>query len=145
MNLPKSLSNVLMNTKEIRLMDNTISYKGYTIEIVPDNNPMDPRKEWDNLGTMICVHKRYYLGDKHSYNHKDYSSWDEFIAAVEKAEGPIVWLPLYLYDHSGITINTTGFSGQDSARWDWGQLGFIYATKAKLRKEYGKVLSKKRL
>jgi hypothetical protein len=51
-------------------------------------------------------------------------------------------LPLYIYDHSGITMNTTGFS----CRWDSGQVGFIYATKEKIRAEYGwKRLTKKRL
>lgn len=30
-------------------------------------------------------------------------------------------LPLFLYDHSGITMNTTGYS----CRWDSGQVGFI--------------------
>lgn len=34
-------------------------------------------------------------------------------------------LPLYLYDHSGITMNTTGFS----CGWDSGQVGYIYVTK----------------
>ena len=32
-----------------------------------------------------------------------------------------VILPLYLYDHSGITMNTEGFS----CRWDSGQVGWI--------------------
>ena len=123
-------------------METSILYKGCTIEIEQDPNPMNPRTEYDNLGTMICCHKRYNLGDKHSYKHSDYNSWDEFINAVEKNEGPIVWLPIYMYDHSGITINTTGFS----CPWDSGQLGFIYITKEKVRKEYGwKVISKKRL
>lgn len=39
----------------------------------------------------------------------------------------IALLPLYLYDHSGITVNTTGFSCQ----WDSGQVGFIYIEKEK--------------
>ena len=37
----------------------------------------------------------------------------------------IVFLPLYLYDHSGITMNTGGFSD----RWDSGQVGYIYTDK----------------
>jgi len=43
-----------------------------------------------------------------------------------------VILPLYLYDHSGITISTTPFS----CRWDSGQIGFIFISKAKLREEF---------
>jgi hypothetical protein len=45
----------------------------------------------------------------------------------------VLMLPLYLYDHSGITMNTTGFS----CRWDSGQVGFIYVTKYQLKQEYG--------
>jgi hypothetical protein len=68
------------------------------------------------------------------------------IAHVDKVEGGIIWLPVYMYDHSGITINTTGFSHCDSQRWDWGQLGFIYISKKKARKEYSwKVLNKARI
>ena len=44
-------------------------------------------------------------------------------------------LPLYLYDHSGITMNTTGFS----CPWDSGQVGWIYADKRRIEAEYGKV------
>lgn len=44
-------------------------------------------------------------------------------------------LPLYLYDHSGITMNTTGFS----CPWDSGQVGWIYATGEDVVKEYGSI------
>ncbi len=35
-------------------------------------------------------------------------------------------LPVYLYDHSGITINTVPYS----CRWDSGQIGWIYQPKS---------------
>jgi hypothetical protein len=44
-----------------------------------------------------------------------------------------VVLPLFLYDHSGITMRTSTFSCQ----WDSGQVGFIYISKEKAKKEYG--------
>lgn len=44
-----------------------------------------------------------------------------------------VVLPLYLYDHSGITISTAPFS----CPWDSGQVGFISVSKAKVREEFG--------
>ena len=44
-----------------------------------------------------------------------------------------VLLPLYLYDHSGITMNTGGFS----CPWDSGQVGWIFADSNAIRKEYG--------
>jgi len=49
---------------------------------------------------------------------------------------------LYLYDHSGITMNTTGFS----CPWDSGKVGWIFITKEKARKEFSWVrITKKRL
>lgn len=45
----------------------------------------------------------------------------------------LVILPLYLYDHGGITMNTSGFS----CPWDSGQVGYIYATPAKVLEEWG--------
>jgi hypothetical protein len=104
----------------------------YLIEIFPDSSPESPR-EWDNLGTMICFHKRYNLGDKHDYDHNDYDGWDEMEAAIVKNENAGVILPLYLYDHGGITISTSPFS----CPWDSGRIGFIFVSKEKMLKEYG--------
>jgi hypothetical protein len=115
------------------------TYKGYTIKIEQDEYPESPR-EWDNLGTMICFHNRYDLGDKHDLNSKDFNSWNELEAYLRKENNIAIILPLYLYDHSGITMNTTGFS----CPWDSGQVGFIYITKEKLRYEYScKKITKK--
>ncbi len=44
-----------------------------------------------------------------------------------------VILPLYLYDHGGITMSTGPFS----CRWDSGQVGWIYAEKKKFIEETG--------
>lgn len=117
-------------------MNEQIKYKGYTIEVTQDESPYDPREN-DNLGTMAFFHKRYTLGDKnHGIQSEEYSSWDAMLAGIEEKNGPIVYLPVYMYDHSGITINTTGFGAIDGQRWDWGQIGFIYITFEKIRKEY---------
>lgn len=93
----------------------------------------DNPRSWDNLGKMVCFHGRYDLGDKHDYKHQNYDSWDEMEKAIIKEENVCVILPLYLYDHSGITMNTTGFS----CRWDSGQVGFTFVSKEMVRKEYG--------
>jgi len=55
-------------------------------------------------------------------------------AIIRKAlNDHVVMLPLYLYDHSGITMSTGPFS----CPWDSGQVGWIYATKEMIREEYG--------
>ena len=140
--------------------------------LADDNtDPQNPREN-ENLGHMICWHRRYKLGDKHS--HKDsealwapilgeeYEKLDEEseeecrvwadshpgsgygteaffkycdestkrmrvkVQELLKTKGYVI-LPLYLYDHSGITMSTGTFSHLDSAGWDWGIVGFIYA------------------
>lgn len=104
----------------------------YEIRIFQDDCAESPR-EWCNLGNMVCFHKRYDIGDYHNYCHDHYDSWEEMEEAIEKSKNTCVILPLYLYDHGGLTISTTKFSCQ----WDSGRIGLIYATKEDVYKEYG--------
>jgi hypothetical protein len=126
----------------LRKMDNvvkSIKANNLTLNIFQDEYADSPRN-WDNLGKMVCFHRRYNLGDKHDFNSDDFDGWDEFKKYLIQNEGAVVILPLYLYDHSGITMNTTGFS----CGWDSGQVGFIYATREQILKEYGcKKITKK--
>ncbi len=47
-------------------------------------------------------------------------------------------LPLYLYDHSGLSISTGSFAGRaPHAEWDSGQVGWIYAGKKEAAAEFG--------
>ena len=125
-------------------MNKTYKIGKEILEIVVDEDGSDPR-EWDNLGKMLCYHDRYDLGDKDlGYDINDYDGWEEMEEAIIKEEKALVILPLYLYDHGGITINTTGFS----CPWDSSQIGFIYATEERIKefmgvKKIGKRLLKK--
>ena len=76
--------------------------------IKQDDCPSSPREENDQLGKMVCFHGRYTLGDKHKYYSDEYNGWSEMKQAIKKNEKASAILPLYLYDHSGITMNTTG-------------------------------------
>jgi hypothetical protein len=91
-----------------------------------DHDPESPR-EWDNLGTMVCWHNRYNLGDEDG--EREYGTPEAFLDFIGD---DVIILPLYLYDHSGITMNTSGFS----CPWDSGQVGYIYVTLEDVRKEY---------
>lgn len=108
------------------------------LSIYYDTNPMNPG-EWDNLGTMVCWHRKYELGDEQAQNIGLYSSWDEWleneVLIPNGGEENVVYLPLYLYDHGGITMNTTGFS----CPWDSGQVGWIYTTYSEIEREFGQV------
>lgn len=220
-------------------IQDTIEYKGYTIEIISDENAENPRAAWDNVGTMVCWHNRYDLGDSESWkgidgkmkyqnlsknynepidllyelagldreeakkanyykqilkkfkdskyyerdqrdkynNGKDLICDNEYLKIIEEVEtgtnhsdwekdnwqyqignylskekyyiecneddmdyadlykaidekGTVI-LPLYLYDHSGITMSTSSFS----CGWDSGQVGWIYITKQQIEAE----------
>jgi len=95
-----------------------------TVKVEYDSDPMNPRTEWDNAGTMVCWHNRYTLGDE-----QPKCDPQEYLADLPK---DTLVLPLYLYDHSGITMSTSGFS----CAWDSGQVGFIYCTPETIAKEW---------
>lgn len=100
---------------------------GLTIKIYQSEYHESPR-EWDNLGTMVCFHNRYDLGDKHNM------TVEELKELVKRKD--VIALPLFLYDHSGITISTSR-EYPFNCRWDSMQVGYIYVTKEKIREEYG--------
>ena len=93
------------------------------LEIVMDNDPMSPRFTDCNLGTMLYASSRYNLGDKQV-------SWEE-INKIEKDSDNIV-VPVYAYIHSGIVLNTCGFS----CPWDSGKCGIIYISKQQVREHF---------
>ena len=49
----------------------TIQIDGATINIYPDEDTVDPRKDFDHMGTMVCWHGRYRLGDKNPFRTPD--------------------------------------------------------------------------
>lgn len=121
-------------------------YKGYRIEIVIDHDAENPRKDFDNPSTMYCLHGKYNLGDEHNYSNPnellnamlqsadpDTPETDEMRPEDLPHTFPIVYLPLYLYDHSGITMSTRPFS----CPWDSGQVGYIFITHEDAQKHYG--------
>lgn len=114
--------------------------KGYTVKyLIYDTDGESPRN-WGNLGHMVCFHGRYDLGDSHTYNKDDYGSWNDLKDAICRSGIVPIILPLFLYDHSGVSIKTVphGYHGS----WDCGQVGFIFVTKEQIKKEYGTVNAK---
>ena len=112
-------------------MRKTINLDKVKVHIMYDESPESPRT-WGNLGKCIFSHRRYNFGDKHNFDPKDYNNKKETEKALVEKFDAVVFLPVYLYDHSGITIKTTPFGD----RWDSGQLGYIVASRADVIKEY---------
>lgn len=190
----------------------------YTVKVTYDDYAESPRTAWDNLGKMVCFHRRHSLGDPHDYKNpgsfltqlyydhirdngrglveflkkgkaesayleynRSTHEWDLYESFTISSSDPVwritqsapksqlradgwfmdymldaltmqdlleligdlenlVILPLYLYDHSGITMNTSGFH----CPWDSGQVGWIYADEQTILKEYGSLTAEKR-
>jgi len=118
--------------------------KELRVRIEVDSDVSNPRDEDCNFGTMVCWHKRYMLGDKKpdyepyefcwrlmqerewNIQNKDIPEYgyieDRHIAAY--IDKHFCVLPLFLYDHGGITMST----GRFSCPWDSGQVGYIYVS-----------------
>lgn len=120
----------------------------HTCLIYPDLNPENPREFAEPFGHMVCWHRRYDLGDKHNFDSpSDFivaqcekycpdmiaedRSFTEMVDALQDVPAFII-LPLYLYDHSGLSISTRSFNDP----WDSGQVGWIYATPDDLRETF---------
>jgi len=106
------------NIEEIKVGENTVS-------IFHDDFPLNPRIDYDNLGTMT-----YNPRSREAFGEKAMEG--EEVDAIFNNEHDYIALPVYAYVHSGATLNTTGFS----CPWDSGQSGIIYVSRAKVREEF---------
>ncbi len=208
----------MANKKTLNMYDNdTLKWerdgKLYCLHVQNDSDPLNPRKDWDNPGTvMACWHRRYSLGDEIQDKEPE-DFWqrmvrenvpeDEIFEAAKAGKLPgirlsackghgkkglvniyetyqyrtvignsepeehleyeeveqdavasylmddltishcmvlmepyAVWLNLWLYDHSGITMSC-GAGNPFTCPWDSGQVGWIVTTKKSAIKEIG--------
>lgn len=171
--------------------------KRFCLHIQRDDEPLNCRRDQDNLTIMACFHRRYDLGDKLDTTDpddfwrelvrkhltereiteqvmagkvtgmraerikddpeivtvfEDYDNNGEWSAAYEEVgletaayyilddltiqncmellEDVATWLPLWLYDHSGITMSCGGRSYPYNDPWDSWQVGWIVCFKS---------------
>ncbi len=142
----------------------------YSAKVWRDDMAGSPR-EWDNLGTLVCFgytnetdfrdndefleallaevlpnvdtdawierQQDYTISDRKPL-HSQHEINNRIVAEIQKK---FVLFPVYIHDHSGISISTSPFS----CRWDSGQAGWIYASKKDILDEVGgKYLTKAR-
>ena len=100
------------------------------LDIYIDEDPADPRS-WDNAGVMVCWHNRYNLGDEQGFRDPD-----EFEEYWQEAGAGGLRLPLYLMDHSGLSMGCSDYGDP----WDSGQVGWIYMSATDVAKEYGSLV-----
>ncbi len=93
-----------------------IAYKApYLLQIMLDDEPMNPRTDWDNFGHMVCWHNRYNLGDEHSFEDsndllkqlvRDSVSPDTVIELVKPGKADKVKLE---YDRSAVSWEISSY------------------------------------
>jgi len=121
---------------EYNTMQESIEYKGHTINIELDQNAENPRTEWDHFTEIHCCSSKYNLGE---HNH---ASWDECKKAIAKCKkrGDMVF-DVYAYVHGGVVLSLGDFYGklpQGHAEFDSGQSGFIVVKKKEIIESWGK-------
>ena len=134
----------------------------YTVKIKQDTDPLNPRADYDNLAVMSCTYPNYNLGDnepdlspeelhaillwqdgqkEEAIQYCHYNLDEDEARQWLKEQDRIFALPLYLYDHSGISISTGRI-----CTWDSSAIGYIYLTAARARSEMQwKLLTKGRI
>ncbi len=134
-----------------------------------DSQFADPR-DCANLGTMVCWHPDYILGDEQIAGDRDagtsgairrdrngsastlfqtetgrtdFRSMEVIERYLHLARGAVVTIPLYLYDHSGISMSAGAPNPFDNPRvrsdhhgnglgWDTTMVGYIYTTRERI-------------
>ena len=116
----------------------TIEYKGHAIELIPDEDAGDPRREFDNVGEILYTSSRYTLGDRRV-------SSEEIQEITERED--VIYLPVYAYIHGCTRLSTGSWKGRaPHADWDSGQCGIIWCSKDRAVKEWwGKKLCAKQV
>lgn len=109
----------------------TITYKNHIIEILPDNNSENPIQSWDVLGEYCCWHRRYDLG------YSDRFANPEQVVNYARQTNSLLF-PLFMYNHSGISLSLSNSHYPFNDHWDSGQLGYILVDRENALKEFGK-------
>jgi len=118
-----------MNTMEAILANpfKPFTHCGATIKFMLDDPGYaeNPIQEWDHDVRVVMWHRGYDFG-----NCNDFATPHDFEDYCKSH--PVVRLPIYMIDHSGLSVNTTGFG----CPWDSGQIGWIFITCREARQIY---------
>lgn len=102
----------------------SFKHNGLNVAIYYDDCAESPRTSCENMTVLACWHRRSNLGDEQIEGGL---TAKELIRSLRaKGEKVLALLPLYAYEHGGITMSTGSFS----CRFDSGQVGWGYVTKS---------------
>lgn len=102
--------------------------------IEQDSDPLNPRLHNDNFSIMVFKHRNYQLGEELPKHIQNRFPFRELYRAMFREYGPMAYVtPVFMYDHSGITISTTPFG----CHWDSGLLGWCFVPISKVIEAFG--------
>jgi hypothetical protein len=105
----------------------------------PDSAGMREESECPHCSGWGMADNPFWIGDGPADYATALEKYDEYEHLVSP-DNRLIYLPLNLLDHSGISMST----GRFSCPWDSGQVGWIFCTGATAVKEWGKTrLTKK--
>jgi hypothetical protein len=113
-------------------------------KIMPDYTDLiEIPEETENMLTdWVIFHKDCSHWSTHDLDLSEFKTSQEVLKYLCKEYSWKAYKPIYLYDHSGITISTGDFSHIDSQGWDWGLAGFVGITEEVLKKYLNNSLDK---
>jgi hypothetical protein len=96
-------------------------YRGYTIVIEPDPEPMSPDEFGDSSLFLTATHWNFFV-EREGFNH------GRDLDMVETLERFHV-LPLFAYIHSGVALSLNREAYPFNCPWDACQVGWVFASK----------------
>lgn len=125
---------------------NEVTIGNLVVKVEYDDFPTNPRDD-DQLGIMVCWYPGHTLGDEQFAPGDMDGAHDmrEVGEYIQRERGGLNLIPLYVYEHSGITISAgatiedvvpeitaRGVNPFDSAGWDTTAVGYIYTTEERI-------------
>lgn len=95
---------------------------GLSAFVAPDCDVVESPREWCNTARFVMAHGRYDVPDEVGVDFDQYGSWREIADMLVEEHGALLVVPVYMLDHSGVTVSTGTFAC-DPQGWDSGQVG----------------------
>lgn len=117
----------------------TFEVNGLTVKLVQDEDPVNPRKDYDQLGVLVDWHRRQDIGERKVTARElaalKRGGFGLLRRYLRRTLGAVCVIPVGLLDHSGQHIYVGGGAHpSDPGGWDSGTVGFIYATRESVEK-----------
>lgn len=104
--------------------------KNYIAHIYYDEDVPNPRGTDNWLGHFVMYHNKYDFSDEEI--KRKFPDIEDLYDYFEQTK--CVKLPVYMLDHSGLTISTSSFNDP----WDSGCVGVIFLSEEEIKKYLGK-------